>query len=415
MDIKNKKIICIAGWGKTGISLAKMLLKLNKKIKVSEEQEQKHFSSKIINDFRKKGVSFEFGNHSKEFISESELIIVSPGIDLFKKKLGEIVLKNCIPYLGELEFASYFTNAKIIAITGTNGKTTASHLTYLLLKKKKKKVYLGGNIGRPFSDFVLDTKPKDLIILEVSSFQLETITKFRANIAMLLNIEPDHLDRHQNFDNYAKVKMKIFQNQQKDDWAIINKRINLPKIFFSQIRSKKIYFNDQFDNKNFSAVYRIGQIFNFNKADCLSIFSGYKRLPHRRQPVRTINKINFINDSKATNPTSTLFALNLVKAPIILIAGGKDKGFDYTALGNYRRKIKKINLIGEAAVKIKNALNGKIKCEEFRSLKEAVLFSYREAKPGDTVLFSPMCSSFDMFSNYKKRGQKYIEIVNSIF
>lgn len=414
MNIEQKKIFCVAGWGKTGIAVTKMLLRLDKKVKVTEKQVKKHFSLQNIKKFKEKGVEFEFGGHSKEFISDAELVILSPGIDFLKTNLSDIVLGNCIPYLGELELASYFTKSKIIAITGTNGKTTTAHLVYLLLNQKNKKVYLGGNIGRPLADFVLDTKPDDLIVLEVSSFQLETIVKFRPYVAVLLNIEPDHIDRHQNFNNYLNAKMKIFQNQKKNDWAVINKRINLPKILFSKISSQIVYFNDQFDDQNLSAVYRIGQIFNFTKTDCLRIFSKYQKLPHRQQVVKAIDGITFINDSKATNPTATFFALKSIKAPIILIAGGKDKGFSYSCLGDYSRKIKKINLIGEAADKIENELDGKIRCQKFMSLTEAVLSSYREAVVGDTILFSPMCSSFDMFDNYKQRGKKYIESVKDI-
>lgn len=414
MDIEHKRTFCVAGWGKTGVSVAEMLLRLGKKVKVTEKQAKKHFSSQSIKNFEKRGVEFEFGGHSEKFIADSELVIVSPGIDFLKTKLKDIVLGNCIPYLGELEFASYFTKSKIIAITGTNGKSTTAHLIYLLLNQKNKKVYLGGNIGRPLADFALDTKANDLIVLEVSSFQLETAARFRPNIAVLLNIEPDHIDRHQNFHNYLSAKMKIFQNQEKNDWAVINRRINLPKNSFSSINSQIVYFSDQFNDQNLSAVYRVGQIFNFTKTDCMKIFSKYRKLPHRQQVVKVIDKITFINDSKATNPASTFFALKAIKAPIILIAGGKDKGFNYSHLGNYSRKIKKINTIGEAADKIEDELEDKIKCQKFKSLQEAVLFSYKEATAGDTVLFSPMCSSFDMFKNYKQRGQKYIEIVKDI-
>ncbi|MCF7873146.1 MAG: UDP-N-acetylmuramoyl-L-alanine--D-glutamate ligase [Candidatus Omnitrophica bacterium] len=412
--IKDLKLVCVAGWGKTGISLVEMLLNLDKKIKVTETKKRNCFCPQLIKDFENKGVEFEFGGHSEKFIKLSELIILSPGIDLSKSELNNIAKKNHISCLGELEFASYFTNAKIIAITGTNGKTTTAHLTYLLLKQKKKKVYLGGNIGRPFSEFVLDTQKEDIVVLEVSSFQLEEIIKFRPYVAVLLNIEPDHIDRHKNFSNYLKIKLKIFKNQQKNDWAIINKEINLQETSLSQINSKIIYFKDELSDQNFSAAYKIGKIFGVSKTDCLLLFSQYKKLPHRQQFVKKINKIEFINDSKSTNLSSTLFALKSIKSPIILIAGGKDKGFCYQSLKSYARKIKQINLIGQAADKIKNDLGGKIKCQKFASLQEAVLSAYKQAKAFDTILLSPMCSSFDMFENYKERGQKFTDIVKSI-
>jgi UDP-N-acetylmuramoylalanine--D-glutamate ligase len=414
MDIKNIKTICVAGWSKTGIALTRMLLSLGKKVKITEIRQKSCFLPQLIKDFQLKGANFEFGGHSEDFISNADLVVLSPGIDFFNSQLAKIVVKNRLAYCGELEFVSYFSKAKIIAITGTNGKTTTAYLTYRLLKKKNKKVYLGGNIGRPFSDFVLDTQKGDLIVLEVSSFQLETVLKFKPYVAVLLNIKPDHLDRHKSFDNYLKTKMKIFQNQQNNDWAIVHKNNNLFKLFSSQINSKIIYFGNEFSNENLSAVYRIGKIFGATKTDCLSLFSQCRRLPHRQQLVKVVDQIKFINDSKSTNPASTCFAVKSMQSPIILIAGGKDKGFSYSSVANYARKIKKVNLIGQAADKIKKELNNKIKCQKFNSLKDALLSSSQEAVAGDVVLFSPMCSSFDMFANYKKRGQKFIELVGQL-
>ncbi len=414
MDFKNIKRICVVGWATSGISLVKLLLSLGKKVKVTEEKPQNDFSDSCIESFKNKGVQFEFGQHSQNFINDSELILLSPGVNFFESSVSDIANRNHIPCMGELEFAFCFTKAKIIAITGTNGKTTTAYLTYLLLKQKGKKVHLGGNIGRPFSEIVLKAEKSDVIVLEVSSFQLESVVKFRPHMAVLLNVYPDHLERHKNFDSYFKTKMKIFRNQQKNDRAFVNKNNKLFKMFSPQIKSKIVYFGSEFPNENLSCVYKIGRLFGASKADCLLLFSQYKSLPHRQQHVRTINKVKFINDSKATNPSSTICLLKSVKTPVILIAGGKDKGLDYSLLENYSRKIKKINLIGQAASKIANSLDSKIKCQEFNSLKEAVLSSYKEADEGETVIFSPMCSSFDMFSNYQERGREFIRIVRNI-
>ncbi len=414
MALEGVNKFCVAGWGKTGISLTKLLLFLGKKVKVTEEKLQSGFSSLAIKEFQKRGVEFEFGQHSQKFISDSEIILISPGISFFDSSLGQIARQLQIPCLGELEFASYFTSAKIIAITGTNGKTTTAHLTYLLLKNKGRKVYLGGNIGRPFSEIVLKAKKGDLIVLEVSSFQLETIMKFRPQIAALLSVYPDHIERHKSFENYFKAKMKIFQNQQRNDWAFVSKNNKLFKVFSSKIKAKVKYFGDEFSNENLSCVYRIGQLFGADKNDCILLFSQYNNLPHRRQHVATINKIKFINDSKATNPSSTAYALESIKGPVILIAGGRDKKLNYSLLRKYSRRIKKINLIGEASSEIKGDLGDKINCQEFNSLEEAVMASYKEALPGESVIFSPMCSSFDMFVDYQERGNTFVKIVKSI-
>ncbi len=175
-----------------------------------------------------------------------------------------------------------------------------------------------------------------------------------------------------------------------------------------------VYFSQELSNENFSCVYRIAAIFGLTKIDCLKVFSEFKGLPHRLQLVRKLNKVIFINDSKATNPSSTIWALKSVKAPIILLAGGKDKGLDYSSILPFLKKVKRVNLFGEAATKIREALGSRVETKSFRSLKEAVFSAYEGSEEEDTILLSPMCSSFDMFSDYQDRGNKFIEIVNSI-
>lgn len=414
MDLTGLREVCVAGWGKTGDSLVRLLLSLGKKVRVSEICPEKKFSSEKINYFKKQGVKFEFGRHSQKFISSCSLVLLSPGIDFNCSPLAEIIQKNKLPYMGEIEFASSLTTAKIIAITGTNGKTSTAYLVYLLLKKKKKNVFLAGNIGRPFSDIALLAKKDDIIILEVSSFQLETVIKFRPYVAVLLSVSPDHLQRHKSFQEYLKAKMKIFQNQKESDWAVVGKDNSFFAPFASRIRSRIAYYDNRDLSENFACARQVGKIFNISKLESLTVFSNYKNLPHRCQEVRVVNKVKFINDSKATNPASTFFALSQIKSKVILIAGGKDKGLDYWQLANWRRKVKKVNLIGEAAPKIEKDLNKKINCQKFSSLSQAVLSAYREAKPGETVLLSPMCASFDMFDDYRHRGKEFIQAVKSI-
>ena len=414
MRIDDFKKVCIVGWGRSGISLTNLLLGLGKEVKVSEAAEDKTFPPQLINDFARKGVKFEFAGHSKEFIKDAQLLILSPGVDLSSSPVKQIAQVYKIPCVGEIEFSSWLTKAKIIAITGTNGKTTCSELTYQLLKHTKRQVFLGGNIGKPFSSFVLDTKKKDLIVLEISSFQLESIIEFKPYLAAFLNIEPDHLDRYSDFKDYFQAKLNIFKNQDREDWAILNKNIDFRSQIEKAIKSQLVYFSKEFSNENFSCVYRIAAVFGLTKIDCLKVFSEFKGLRHRLEVVRELNKVTFVNDSKATNPSSTIWALKNTKAPIILLAGGKDKGLDYSSILPNLGKVKKVNLFGEAAVKIGEALGSKVETEIFSSLEEAVLSSYQGVASGDTILLSPMCSSFDMFSNYQDRGDKFIEIVNSI-
>ncbi len=414
MRIDGFQRICVIGWGRSGISLCNLLLSLKKKVWVSELAQSSNFPQQLIDDFVKKGVKFEFGGHSQEFIKATQLLILSPGVDIANSSILEIVRTHNIPYVGEIEFASWLTPAKLIAITGTNGKTTTAELTYQMLKQKRKGVFLGGNIGTPFSSFVLDTKKGDLIILEISSFQLETIVEFKPYLAVFLNIEPDHLDRYRDFKDYFQAKLNIFKNQTQEDWALLNQNIGFRSQIEKAIKSQIVYFSEEFPNQNFSCVFKIATIFGLGKVDCLNIFSQFKGLRHRLQLVRQINKVTFINDSKATNPSSTIWALKNTKAPIILLAGGRNKGLDYSAILAHSRKIRMVSLFGEAAEILKKVLDSKLETKIFPSFEEAVLSSYRQAVPGDTVLLSPMCSSFDMFSDYQARGDKFIEIVNSL-
>jgi len=414
MNIDDFERIGVIGWGLSGISVANLLLGLGKKVKVSEQRERGCFSEDSLKQFTKAGVEFEFGGHSESFIKDCQLLVVSPGVDTTRGQIFEIIKALKLPVVGEVELCSWLTKASLIAITGTNGKTTASHLTYEVLRRKRSRVFLGGNIGIPFSSFVLDTKKNDLVVLELSSFQLETIISFRPKVAALLNISPDHFDRHRDLQAYLQAKMNIFRNQTKDDFALFNKNSSLNFEKIMPIRSKIIYFSKEFPNENFSCIYKIASLYGLTKTDCELVFFNFKGLPHRLQLVKTVNGITFINDSKATNPSSTIWALNDLRRPIILLAGGKNKGLDYATLRPYLKQVKKLNLFGEAAEAIRESLKAQVRSEIFSSLDEAVNSSFKEAERGDTVLLSPMCSSFDMFSDYRERGNKFIEIVDSL-
>lgn len=414
MNVDSINKVCVVGWSKTGISLCNLLLTLGKKVLVSEAKERNLFPASLIDKFKDRGVAFEFGGHSEKFIKDAQLLVVSPGVDTEQSQIGQIGRNLGIMCVGEVELSFWLTKAKFIAITGTNGKTTTTFLAYRALKEKRKRVFLGGNIGIPVSSFILNTKASDLIVLEISSFQLETIIEFRPYVSALLNIEPDHFDRYSDFSDYLYAKMHIFRNQKESDWAVLNKRSELRGEIEKNVRAKVVYFSGEFPNDNFSCVYRIGHIFGLSKADCLGVFSQFKGLPHRLQFVRKIDGVTFINDSKATNPSSTIWALQNIKKNIILVAGGKDKGLGYTSILPYSKGVKKINLFGEAANKIREELQHKISTQIFKSLEEAVNVSFKEANEGDTVLLSPMCSSFDMFSSYRERGDKFVHIVKGI-
>ena len=329
MDIDSIKKVGVVGWGRSGIALCDALLALKKEVKLTEIKEKDSFHPLPITRYGERGVQFEFGANSEKFIKDCQLVVLSPGVDPLTSDVARISKELGILCVGEVEFAFWLTKAKFIAITGTNGKSTTTFLTYRALKEKRKRVFLGGNIGIPVSSFVLNTKKGDLIVLEISSFQLETILEFRPHVAVLLNVGPNHLDRHPTFKDYLNAKMNIFKNQKKDDWAIINKDMRLRSDVEKNIKAKVLYFSDEFDNANYSCACRIASIFDVAKADCVKAFSEFKGLPHRMQFVKRINGVTFVNDSKSTNPSSTIWALKNTRGKIILIAGGKDKGVDY--------------------------------------------------------------------------------------
>src|SRR3989338_408267 len=386
MNIGSFKTVCIVGWGRSGQALANLLLALGKKVKVSEQKERENFLPEQIDSFIRHGVEFEFGAHSENFIKDCQLAVVSPGVDTFNSRAFKIIQALGIPAVGEIEFSFWLTKADCVAITGTNGKTTTTHLTCEVLRSKRKRVFLGGNIGTPFASFVLETKKNDLVVLEISSFQLETIIKFRPKVAALLNITPDHLDRYRDLESYLQAKMNIFRNQTKDDFAVLNKADNFNVEKFASLRSKIIYFSDEFSNENLSCVYRVASIYGLSKTDCQAVFSKFRGLPHRMQLVRDINGITFINDSKATNTSSTVWALKNTKGPVILLAGGKDKGLDYSEITPYLKRVKKINVFGQSAKLISDSLKGRIPMDNFSSFQGAIEASFIQADKGDTVI-----------------------------
>jgi len=415
MDLNKIKTVAVVGFKRSAISVCDCLLSLGKKVKVSEGGEFTDCYRRIAELYRAKGVIFENGGHSSSFFHGCDLAVLSPGVNPVSSSAAACLRELNIPFIGEIEFASILNKARIIAITGTNGKTTTTFLAYRVLKSFYPRTYLAGNIGIPFSSLALKTKADDLVVLELSSFQLETIRDFCPYLACLTNLEPDHLDRYLDFAEYCAAKKNIFRNQSDRDYALLNRSFSGDNGWVGKLKAKVVWFDREFANENFSAVFRMASVLGVPEPVIRDVFSRFQGLPHRMQRVAVINGISFINDSKATNPASTAWALKNLSSPVILIAGGRDKGVAYTPLLPYLEKIKKINLFGEAADKINSFLSGQgKKADVFSDLKAAVEASFREAKPGETVLLSPMCSSYDMFSDYIQRGRCFTEIVKKI-
>ena len=447
-NIQNQKWlginISILGAGKSGISAAKLCKFIGAKPFISESKNDVKLKE-ILSNF-----NYEIGGHSNKVLN-CKLLIISPGIDS-KVPIVQQCIKNKIPIVSEIEFASWFSDTPIIAVTGSNGKSTTVNLIKKMFDSAKIKSQLGGNFGTPFSDLILfEKRNPNLIkinILEVSSFQLEYVYHFSPNYSIILNISPDHLDRHETLENYLNQKLKILKNLREPGWLIFNSGDILlsnqlhdyeRKIPFSQsysdqallsLNKTKIYYNDSndvliyFKDMGLRGTHNIENIL---AASTLAIKYGLKHryikqaireikpLNHRMEFVQEIDGVSYYNDSKATNIESTIAAVNSFKKNIILILGGRGKGKAsyYKAFKFKKEKIKYIISYGEAGKMIQDNLQNKFKVEFFKEFQNAIKRTFEISNSGDTVLLSPSCSSFDQFKNYEERGTFFKKIINS--
>ncbi|MDP8234677.1 MAG: UDP-N-acetylmuramoyl-L-alanine--D-glutamate ligase [Candidatus Saelkia tenebricola] len=412
-----EEFFCIIGLGKSGFSAAELLVKKGIKVKVTDLKNPPSLRKKA-SSLKKIGVEVELGNHRKDFYKGASLYVVSPGVDK-NNPVVEYAKKENLPLISEIELAWMYCPSRIIAITGTNGKTSVSTYTYQILKKSGFSVYLAGNIGLPFSQIVSSLKFKDLIILEISSFQLENIVYFHPYIAVLLNIAPDHLDRYRKIEEYVDIKFNVFRNQIQDDIAILNLSQNIVKKRVESISSNILDVNDLRNlnmDLNEKFVYSIGRVMGLEEEYLIFEIQKLKKLKHRMENLGAIQGVEFINDSKATNPHSTKWALNSISKEVVLIAGGRDKKTDFKLLQDeFSEKVKAMVLIGEAKEKILISLGGFVEVVKLANdLEEAVKIAFDIADPRDTVLLSPMCASFDMFKDYEDRGNKFKKIVQGL-
>jgi len=435
--------ILIVGLGATGISTAKFLYKIGKHIAITDEKKEEDLENalKALEGIRFKAL---FGAHRQEDFLKYPMIVVSPGVDSNLSLLKE-AKKQGIKVIGETELACLFVEEPIIAITGTNGKTTVTSLIGEIFKMAFGDVFIGGNIGNPLINYVLEGKKMPFLILEISSFQLETIERFHPNASVLLNITEDHLDRYRSFSEYEDAKYRIFENQTDQDWAVINGNISLKmdirpkKVRFSttsilqegafysnnlihvRLKEKEHIYKREIspllgihNTENIMAALIVSHIYDIDKEITEEVLRRFNGLSHRIEFVRKVNDVWFFNDSKATNVDATKRALESIDGNVILIAGGKDKGGSYKILAGLMNKVKAMILIGEAKELIYEEIGGFTETFMEENLESAVKVAFKLAKQGDTVLFSPMCSSFDMFRDYKERGERFKMIVEAL-
>ncbi len=448
MNIFNKHITII-GAVRSGVAAAK-LAKANKAIPFVSDFSPKGKISDFINELEKHNIEYETGIHSKK-VFNADLIVTSPGVPSDADVL-KIARTKEIKIVSELEFASWFCKGKIIAITGTNGKTTTTSLCSYTLNICGVKTYLAGNIGVAFSDIVMNVKEGEYVALEVSSFQLEFIEKFKPDFAVILNITPDHLNRYSNnMAEYTAVKMKIVENQTENDYYIFNADDpNIPSINFEKgikqylfstngkVNKGAYYFDNSLNfingNKleiiclrdklnlkgehnlaNALAVLNIAKIIDLPNEKIIEAFRTFKGIEHRLEFVREFRGVKYINDSKATNVDAVWYALRSFDSPIYLILGGKDKGNDYSQIVQpVKKNVKKIFAIGSSAEKIINYFKNVVEVQKKTSLKDCVESAADQANKGDIVLLSPACASFDMFENYEHRGKIFKKAVMNL-
>lgn len=437
------------GAGESGVGTAILALKKNFDVFVSDQGKiREKYKETLINY----SIEFEEGIHSEERILEAALIVKSPGIPE-KAPIIQKLKNKRIPVISEIEFAGRYTNAKTICITGSNGKTTTTLLTYHILKNAGYNVGLAGNIGKSFA-WQVATENFDIYVIELSSFQLDGMYDFKADVAVLMNITPDHLDRYDyNFQNYTDSKFRITQNQTKSDYFIfcaddetiineINKReinsqlipftLSKPPLTGAGILNEQLIIN--FNKNQFSmsildlALQGKHNAYNSMAAAISSMafqirdeklrisLSDFTGVEHRLEHFLRVHDIEFINDSKATNINSTWYALESINKPIVWIAGGIDKGNDYTMLYDLvKEKVKALVCLGRNNSKLHNSFEGIIKnIVEASSMEEAVKSAYYLARNGDAVLLSPACASFDLFENYEDRGNQFKREVRNL-
>ncbi len=446
IDISGKSI-AVLGIGRSGTAAAKLGKELGAEMFISDIND----SDKIqhsLSELKEYGIEGEAGNHSDR-IQESDLIVVSPGIPKTSEVIREAE-QSGVPIVGEIEFASWFTDVAIAAVTGSNGKTTTVHLLHEMCSTDSMTSTLAGNIGFPFAEAVindLNTPTENRVyVLEISSFQMEFTNHFHPHVSIFLNISPDHLDRHADMDEYISMKMKLASNQGSGDFIVYNMDDAILSDIFSTATAAAIPFTLGPDGKIFGvnetkifdeehatlidldqialpgrhnlanqlAAASAAHLLGVDHSHISRVMETFAGVEHRLEKVMDINGVTFINDSKATNVDAVNVALESLSTPTILILGGIDKGGDFTPLPHTHNHIKEVIAFGQARNQIQTAIGDAVRFTSVDNLMDAVSVSSEHAENGWTVLLSPGCSSFDQFNNFEERGRTFKKAVAAL-
>lgn len=462
MDLKGKKVL-VVGIARSGVAAARLLASRGAMVFANDLKTESELGDPA-GELRKLGVGLSLGGHPESLFANADLIVLSPGVPANLAAL-ESARRAGIEIISEPELAGRFLRGRMIGVTGSNGKTTVTTLVGELMRAAGADVIVGGNIGTPLTSLTEKSQENTWTVAELSSFQLEIIESLRVNVAVITNITPDHLDRHGSFENYVRAKHRILMNQLEDDWAVLNGQdkgvadmvarlgVKSRKVYFSArgfetmtgapagvyVRNRRICTTMMSDREGevdvmgldevpLPGMHNVENVMTALAATFCAMGTGVRDLPalidamkrfkgveHRIEFVAEIDGIRFYNDSKATNVDSTVKALEAFDRNIIVILGGKDKGGDYTVLAPLiRSRVKQVILIGAAAGKIADQLQGTGPMARAQSMQDAVLKAREIAAAGDVVLLAPACASFDMFDNYEHRGRVFKDVVRNL-
>lgn len=451
MNLQDKTVLVI-GTGKSGIGAARLLAKVgakpilfdnNKELKRTELEEK----TKDIQPLQ-----IEIGTLSEELRESISLLVISPGVPIDSDMVVEFQKKN-IPVWGEIELADHFARGRVVAITGTNGKTTTTTLVGDIMKAYYDSVFVVGNIGNPYTDIALETRDESVVVAEISSFQLETVHRFAPRVSAILNITPDHLNRHHTMECYVATKEEIAHNQTGEDVCVLNYEDKYTRAFGQHCRARGVYFSSKqklpegiylqgeeivlaenekeqvlmnihemnlvgmCNVENVMAAIAISRAMQVPMEIILDTVKHFKAVEHRIEFVATKNGVDYYNDSKGTNPDAAIQGIRAMSKPTVLIGGGYDKGSEYDEwIENFDGKVKAFVLLGQTKEKIAacaraHGIENIILADSF---EEAFSICVKEAEPGDAVLLSPACASWGMFPNYEVRGKMFKEMVNKI-
>jgi UDP-N-acetylmuramoylalanine--D-glutamate ligase len=447
MEVKGKRVL-VVGLGKSGVASALFLASRGARVTVSDAKSEDQLRNEIP-ALLDRGITVETGKHGERTFRDQDLIVVSPGVPSDVAPLQH-ARKLGIPVIGEIELTARFLAGHIVAITGSNGKTTTTTLTGEIIASGGRKTLVGGNIGTPAITFVENSSADTWVVLEISSFQLESIETFRPHISTILNVTPDHLDRHGSMENYIAAKKRIFENQTAEDFAVLNSDSEIccslavglkPQVlWFSRqhevergafLRGDTIVYRDgreieimpvseialkgAHNVENVLAAVSVGMAAGIEPAAIRRAVKDFRAVEHRLEYVATLRGVQYYNDSKATNVDATIKALQSFPANIHLILGGKDKGSDYSELNALiAERVKRVYTIGAAAAKIESQIGLAVPIISAQTLESAVRKAADIAVEGDIVLLAPACASFDQFPSYEHRGRVFKELVQSL-